>query len=219
MCEKCLIRTAKQHCSQFMFHFLLDSQTFELEAIWVLSPPSWLLVNMNFQWNDCGLCEVLTIPIKIGEDWSSDKGMPTGFRTRDSCGRRLELRLTCIFDVTVAFYGGFSTFPSNLKMTSPLMKEQQSIFQIEDGGVRHLELRYVCIFSGTVAFHAIFLLFLTNLWRIGPIVNEKSDFLNSKWRRPTSWFLWICNICIFIISVVFLSDSQQSHQYWKWLVQ
>ena len=45
----------------------------------------------------------------------------------------------CIFDMTVAIYGRFSTFPSNLVRIGSIVKKWQQIFEIQDGGGSHLK--------------------------------------------------------------------------------
>ena len=43
------------------------------------------------------------------------------------------------FDMTVAFYVRFSTFPPNLVRIGPIVKKWQQIFEIQDSGGGHLE--------------------------------------------------------------------------------
>ena len=43
------------------------------------------------------------------------------------------------FDMTVAFFVRFSTFPQNLVNIGPIVKNWQQIFEIPDGGGSHLE--------------------------------------------------------------------------------
>ena len=82
---------------------------------------------------------VLNIPIKFGEDWSTSKVVATDFR--NSRWRRPPslVLVKCIFNVTVAFYVGLSSFPTNLVRIGATVKKWQLIFEIKDGGGRHLQ--------------------------------------------------------------------------------
>ena len=61
------------------------------------------------------------------------------FELQDGGGRHLEVSEICIFDLTVAFYVRFSTFPPNLVRTRPIVNEWLQIFEIQDSGGSHLE--------------------------------------------------------------------------------
>ena len=43
-------------------------------------PPSLILVNMDFWYDSCILCQILNLPTKFCEDWSNSKEMATDFR-------------------------------------------------------------------------------------------------------------------------------------------
>ena len=79
---------------------------------------------------------VLNIPIEFGVDWSASEEVATDFL--NSRWRRPPslVSVKCIFNVTVAFFVGLSSFPPNLVRIGARVKKWQSIFEIKDVGGR-----------------------------------------------------------------------------------
>ena len=118
-------------------------------------PPSSISINICFWLSTCVLFQILNIPTKFGEDWSYSEKMVTNFRNSRWRRQPSLISVNVHFDMTVAFYGRFSTFPSNLVRIGPIIEEWQHIFKIRDGDGCHLEFGWICNFDMTVAFFAL----------------------------------------------------------------
>ena len=101
--------------------------------------PSLILVNKHFKYGSCVLLQILNIPTKFCEDWSNSKEMATDFRNSRWRQPLSWLLVNMHFNVTIEFYGRFSTFPSNLVVIGSIVKWWQQIVEIQDGGDSHVE--------------------------------------------------------------------------------
>ena len=93
---------------------------------------------MRFGYDICVWGHVHNIPNEVGEDWSTSKEVATNFLNSRWRRPPFLVLVKCIFNVTVAFYVGLSSFPPNLVRTSAIVKKWQSIFKIKDDGGRLL---------------------------------------------------------------------------------